>query len=105
MKKFAGLMLVALLAAGCNVVDTMKEGFRHSQDVADDLEKAVGVKPFVGFNWANGTLTNVSVTFEGVPSGRSTEEIVSLSRRAIGTHFKQQPKQIVISYAVPGEGS
>ncbi|KRA74505.1 hypothetical protein ASD78_13660 [Lysobacter sp. Root667] len=98
------LLSVALAAslAGCSTVDTMTEGFKHSQEVAGDLEKSVGSRPVVGFNWSNGSLTNVSVNFEGIPPGVSPEQIAIFSKQAIAARFKQSPKQVVISFTVPG---
>jgi hypothetical protein len=98
-------ILVSLMVVGCGAVDSMKEGFKHSQEVASDLEKSVGEPPFVGFNWMNGSLTNVSVTFKGVPAGKTNQEIISLARTSIAARFKQQPEQIVISFAVSGRES
>ena len=72
----------------------------HSQEVATDLQKAVGSRPFVGFNWANGSLVNVSVTFEGIPVQTSTARIAELSRQSIAKHFQQTPKQVVIGFAL-----
>ncbi|AXK73410.1 hypothetical protein DWG18_14725 [Lysobacter sp. TY2-98] len=92
--------MLALALTGCGAVDTMKEGFTHSQEVAADLEKSVGKKPQVGFNGANGTLTNVTVMFDGIPPGPSNEQIARLSRDAIATRFKQAPKQVTISYVL-----
>ncbi len=96
-----GLMLSATLA-GCNAVDTVTEGFRHAQEVAGDLEKSVGDRPLVGFNWSNGSLANVSVNFDGIPPGKSVEQIAQLSQRSIAARFKQSPKQVVISFTVSG---
>jgi hypothetical protein len=103
--RFACALSAALLVAGCGAVDAMKEGLQHSQDVAQDIEKSLGTKPFVGFNWHNGSLTNVTIAFEGIPKGASTEEIAALSRRAVAARFKQVPENIVISYTLPTEGS
>ncbi|MDR0184036.1 hypothetical protein [Lysobacter arvi] len=97
-------LAAAWLLAGCGAVDAMKEGFQHSQDAAQDIEKSVGSRPLVGFNWSNGSLTNVTIAFEGVPKGVSTEQLVALSRRAVAARFKQAPDNIVISYTVPAQG-
>ena len=99
--KFLFLCMIVGLS-GCGVVNTLTDGFKHSQEVAADLEKSVGSKPFVGFNWNNGSLTNVSINFEGIPTGKSTQEIVELSQKSISEHFKQSPKQVVVSFSVPG---
>jgi hypothetical protein len=54
----------------------------------------------VGFNWSNGFLTSVTVTFDGVPKDKSLVEISEASRSAVLKEFKQQPKQIVVSFAI-----
>ena len=95
-------LALAVTLAGCGAVDSMTEGFKHSNEVAADLEKSIGSKPFVGFNWSNGSLVNVAITFNGIPAGMSAEQIAQLSRQSVAAHFKQAPKQIVISFAVPG---
>ena len=92
-------LLGVLCIAGCDAVDSMKNGLEHSEAVSASLEKSLGEKPFVGFNWNNGSLTAVSVTFSGVPKDRSLAEIADLSRTAVLKEFKQEPKQIVISFA------
>jgi hypothetical protein len=102
-KRLLLLTFIALMAAGCGVMGTMSEGFKHSQEVADDLGKAVGNNPFVGFNWNNGSLTNVTVTFDGIPTGRTTEEVAALSRSSIAARFQQEPQNIVISFRLPGK--
>mgnify|MGYP003579274590 CR=1 FL=1 len=98
-------VLSVLLFVGCGAVDAMKEGFQHSQDVATDMEKAVGMKPFVGFNWVNGSLANVTITFEGIPKGASSQEIAAVARSVVTARFKEAPDQIVISYTLPGKDS
>jgi hypothetical protein len=102
MKKLLSLALFVLMASGCNAVDYMAQGLGNSQEVADDLAKSVGQKPDVGFEWNNGTLTAVSVTFDGIPAGTTTGEIAKLSRAAIAERFQQQPEQIIISFALDG---
>ena len=101
MRKIAIAALATFLAS-CGAFDSMKEGFAHAEEVATDLEKSVGSKPFVGFNWSNGSLTNISVTFKGIPTGKSTPEIAALARSSIASHFKQEPEKIVISFALSG---
>ncbi|MES9972264.1 MAG: hypothetical protein ABW092_19700 [Candidatus Thiodiazotropha sp.] len=96
------LLIVLLLLAGCGVVDSMTEGFKHTQQVANDLEQSVGSKPFVGFNWNNGSLTNVTVTFSEIPKGKSIEELIAISRDSIGKHFKQTPNHIIVAFSVDG---
>ncbi|MGY4517402.1 hypothetical protein ACVWWW_002970 [Lysobacter sp. HA18] len=100
MRTMWGSAVLALALAGCGAVDTMTEGFQHSRDVANDLEKSVGVRPQVGFNWANGSLVNVSVVFDGIPALQSNAQIARLSRESIASRFRQTPKQVTISYVV-----
>jgi len=91
---------VVLALAGCGPVDTLKEGLAHSQAVSESLEKTLGVKPFVGFNWSNGTLASVSLTFQGIPANVPLTDIVDKSERAVAAEFKQLPPQVLISFAL-----
>jgi major membrane immunogen (membrane-anchored lipoprotein) len=91
---------VALLLSGCDAFDTMKEGFAHSQAVSDQLEKSVGVKAFVGFNWNNGSLTSVSVTFQSIPPNAQLQDIVGKATQAVLHEFNQKPKQIVVGFTI-----
>jgi len=92
--------VLLIFVVSCGAVDSMTEGFEHKREVEADLEKALGQKPFVGFNWSNGSLTTVSVTFSGVPKNKSIGEIVKLSRGSIAAHFKQKPTEIVVAFAI-----
>ena len=94
-------MLVLLTTlAGCDAVDSMKEGLAHSQAVSDRLEKSLGLEFFVGFNWENGSLTSVTVSFQGLPENIALAEISEAVKSAVAAEFKQQPKEIVIIFRV-----
>lgn len=73
---------------------------RHGSRRTVGLEKSLGVQPLVGFNWNNGFLTSVHVTFEGIPKDKSLPEIGEVATRAVLKEFKQEPKQIVISFTI-----
>ncbi|WP_144006878.1 hypothetical protein [Pelomonas sp. KK5] len=94
-----GLLSVLMLAA-CGPIDSLKDGMAHSAAVSADLEKSLGLKSFVGFNWNNGALTNVNVTFQGLPDGVPLATIAEKSKEAVVAEFKQTPKQIVIAFAI-----
>jgi hypothetical protein len=89
-----------VLLAACGPIDSLKEGFAHSQAVSTRLEKSVGLKSFVGFNWSNGVLTSVNVTFQGLPAQTGLSEIADKSKQAIVEEFKQAPRQVVIAFAI-----
>lgn len=93
---------VLLALTACGAVDTVKNAYAHSQDVAADLEKSVGSKPAVGFNWANGSLVQVTVNFQGVPH-MPLEQIVQLSKDSVATRFEQAPGNVVVMFTVPGK--
>jgi hypothetical protein len=84
----------------CNAVDTVKEGMAHSTAVSEALEKSLGAKPQVGFNWRNGVLTDVSVVFDGLPQTHTLNEISTQAKLAVTTEFKETPERIVISFSV-----
>ena len=94
------LAFATLALAGCDAVDSMRNGFQHSEAVSAELEKSLGTKSFVGFNWNNGSLTSVNVTFQGIPNNHALPEIIEISRQAVLKEFKQEPKQIIVSFAI-----
>ena len=81
----------------------MTQGWQQSQAVAADLEQSVGSKPFVGFNWRNGVLASITINFEGIPKQKTLAEIADLSRASVKSHFKQQPNQIVVGFAIASQ--
>ncbi|MCI2262461.1 hypothetical protein [Xanthomonas indica] len=93
---------VLLALTACGAVDTVKNAYAHSQEVAADLEKSVGSKPMVGFNWANGALVQVTVNFQGVPH-KPLAQIVQLSKDSVATRFEQAPGNVVVTFTVPGK--
>jgi hypothetical protein len=94
------IALLVILLAGCDIASSMRDGLKYSELAAKDLEKNIGIKPFVGFNWHNDTLTTVSVTFPSVPSSKQLEEISQLVEKSVKYNFKQEPEQIVISFTI-----
>lgn len=93
-------VLMAAALSACGPVNEFKESQAHSQAVSDSIEKSLGLKSFVGFNWNNGVLTSVNVTFQGLPANVSLAEIADKSRRAIVAEFKQAPSEVIISFAL-----
>lgn len=100
--RLGGVLFVVLALAinGCDAVDSMRNGFEHSQAVSAALEKSLGLKSFVGFNWNNGSLSSVTVAFDGLPTDRSLQEISEATRSAVLREFKQEPKKIVVSFSI-----
>lgn len=95
-----GFALSAAALVACNAVDAVRNGFEHSKAVSARLEKSVGRKSAVGFNWQNGALTSVNVRFDGLPEDRSLAQIAELSREAVRREFKQAPKHLVVSFSI-----
>ena len=98
--RFLSAVSIALALAGCGPIDTMKEGFAHSQAVSASLEKSLGVKSFVGFNWSNGVLVSVNVTFQGIPRNVALADIAAQSQQAVVAEFKEAPSEVVIAFAL-----
>ncbi len=94
------VLACAAMLTACNAMDSMKESYAHATDVAADLEKSVGSRPFVGFNWNNGVLTSVNVTFEGVPPNATLADVAEKSRQAVAAEFKQKPQELVLAFSI-----
>lgn len=98
--RIVAILAVLFLLSACDSIDSMTEGFAHTQAVSASLEKTTGLKSVVGFNWNNGSLTSVNVNFDGVPEKASLQEVAAESRKAVLSEFKQRPKTIVISFSL-----
>ena len=96
-KTIAAFILAAALA-GCDAVTVVTDGFKHSNAVATNLEKAAGMKPQVGFNWKNGALTSVTVSFPKLYEDKPLRELAALTRAAIVKEFGQTPKTIQLAF-------
>ena len=77
------MLAVAIGLAGCSVTDTLFDGFKHVSDVRNDLAAATGMKPEVGFNWHNGRLNKVTVTFPHLYRDKALTELAETVRQAV----------------------
>jgi hypothetical protein len=100
MLRIAAVLAFALTLAACGAVDTMTEGFKHAKAVESDLEGSTGVRPQVGFNWKNGSLVLVTVTYPRLIESKPLRELAEAARTAVGREFKQTPGNIVLAFAV-----
>lgn len=103
--KATAFVLLVVGLAGCDVVSTVTDGFKYKAAVEDDLAKATGVKPQVGFNWNNGRLVLVTVTFPKVYDGQPLGQLAETVRRAVTTEFKQTPENIELAFVISTKGA
>lgn len=102
MPRFAVLLLVAVSLAACGVADTMIDGMKHVKAVEDDLAASTGMRPQVGFNWVNGRLAVVTVSFPRLYEDKPLGELAETVRRSVTTQFKQTPDHIVVAFTIGG---
>lgn len=103
MRKIAVLFAVALSLASCGVVDTLFDGLKHVGAVRNALAAATGMKPEVGFNWHNGRLNKVTVTFPRRYRDKPLTELADTVRRTVTKEFKQAPDDIVLAFSLGPE--
>jgi hypothetical protein len=99
--KFRTACAVAALAfmlAACDMVSQVKDGMAHSSAVAESIQKQVGTRPEVGFNYNNGSFTRASVQFAEVPA-MPLPELEKVVRAAVVREFKEEPSSLVISFS------
>lgn len=99
-RNLLALALLAGCAAGCGLVDAVFDGFKHAKAVENDLIAMVGVKPAVGFNWHNGRLTSVTVTFPSLLQDKPLQELADAARTAVGKEFKQRADDVVLAFSL-----
>jgi len=100
MLKIAALFVLAISLGACSAVDTLFDGFKHVNAVRNDLMAATGMKPEVGFNWHNGHLNKVTVTFPRLYGDKSLTELAQTVRQAVAKEFKQAPDDIVLAFSL-----
>lgn len=88
------------LSAACGTVDSMRQGVGRVNAVSASVEKSLGVKARVGFEYQGGVLAEVSVMYDTLPVGRSPEEIIRISAEAVKAEFKESPKSLVVGFLV-----
>ena len=86
-----------LLLVGCDMASQVKEGLDQSESAARAIEKQIGAKPEVGFNFNNGRLTTVTVQFRGAPNVQ-LGEIERASRIAVKSAFGKEPSNLVVAF-------
>jgi hypothetical protein len=99
-RKTIAIVLVASSLAGCGVVDLISKGMSYSNAVAADLERDIGLKPEIGFNWHNGNLQSVTVTFPKVYVGKPLDELANTVREVVVKEFEQTPGTIVLAFSL-----
>ena len=100
MRSIVAILAIAAGVAACSVVDTMVDGFKHVRAVESELEVSLGSKPGVSFNWNNGRLTQVSVTFPQLLESKPLRELAETVRAAVTKEFKQAPDNIVLGFSL-----
>ena len=98
--RIAAAVVLALGLTACDAVNTMTDGFNHAKAVETDLEASTGVKPNVGFNWANGRLVQVTVTYPRLLDSKPLKDVATAARDAVTKEFKQTPENIVLAFAL-----
>jgi hypothetical protein len=103
MRRILAIVAVALSLGACDAVNTVTEGFKEAKAVESDLEQSVGIKPQVGFNWANGQLKQVTIVFPRLPDTMALPEVAGAARAAVNKEFKQTPDNIMMGFSL-GKG-
>lgn len=101
MLRIAAALVVMLTLAACDAVNTLTDGLNHARAVEKDLEGSTGVKPNVGFNWSNGRLVQVTVSYPRLVESKPLHDLAAAARAAVAQEFKQTPENIVLAFAVP----
>jgi hypothetical protein len=99
-RKTIAIVLLATGLAGCGAVEALVDGFKHAKAVETDLAQTTGVRPTVGFNWNNGRLTTVTVTFPKLLEDKPLRELAEAARAAVGKEFKQRADNVVLSFSL-----
>ena len=98
LRRSIAIVILATSLAGCGVVELISNGLAYTKAVETDLEHATGIKPEVGFNWHNGSLETVTVTFPKEYVDKPLDELAGTVREVVTKEFKQTPGTIVLAF-------
>lgn len=105
MLKIAVVLFGVIALASCDMINTVKDGLKHTRATAARLEASTGVRPEVGFNWKDGRLTAVTVLFPRLYEKKGLRELAAIVRRSVSSEFRQKPDDIVLSFSLgPSDG-
>jgi hypothetical protein len=104
MRKTIAVVLLSAGLAACGVVSSLVDGFKYAKAVEDDLQQVTGLKPAVGFNFNNGRLTSVTVSYPSLYDTKPLRELAEATRAAVTKEFKQTPENIVLAFSL-GQGA
>ncbi len=100
MFRVIALLVFVIGLVACDVISPLTEGWQYAEAVKGDLELSTGMKPEVGFNWHNGRLVMVTVTFPRIYEARPLREVAETVRRSVSSQFKQMPGNIVLAFSL-----
>ncbi len=102
MLRAIAILILVIGLAGCNVITALVDGAKHAKAVGSDLEQATGLRPDIGFNWKNGELRVVTVTFHQLYEARPIGELADVVRAAVRREFQETPDTIVLAFSLSG---
>jgi hypothetical protein len=100
MFRLATLLVFAMSLTACDAFSTLTNGWQFAKAVETDLEASIGTKPEVGFNWHNGRLVTVTVTFPSINETKPLPALAEAVRHAVTSRFKQVPDNIVLAFSL-----
>ena len=105
MHKAIAAAILSIGLAACGIVSTFVDGIKYAKAVEDDLEQLTGLKPGVGFNFNNGRLQSVTVTFPRLYDAKPVRDLAEATRAAVKKEFKQTAENIVLAFALGKEAA
>jgi len=100
MRKLIAIIVLASGLAACGAISTLMNGFKYAKAVESDLEQATGLKPGIGFNWHNGRLVRVTVTFPKLYDAKPLRELAEVVRASVRKQFQQTPEDIELGFSL-----
>jgi len=104
MFRIVALVALTVGLGACDAISTLTDGWKYARAVESDLEQSTGVKAQVGFNWRNGRLETVTVTFPQIDETKSVREIADAIRHSVAGQFKQTPDDILLVFSLRKSG-
>lgn len=94
------LSILLILAICLSGFKTPADEPSPSNQVKADIYQAIGIEPLISSYQENSILTNITLTFDSIPTDKTNQEVVKISKEAISANFKQEAQNLTINYAL-----
>ena len=104
MKKILSGLVFAIVLAGCETVEDMREMIDTQEQLKALIKEEIGIESLVTFNTRNGVLIDVTISLNAKDVAyRSVPDLERMARSVVRKSFDSKPRAIYIQIVTTAE--